>query len=165
MYFSWIIKDKLAANSIPRNVEDLDFIKDQKISAVVCLVEDDELEIQDKENNIGIKAYENLLKERGIELLHSPIKNYNAPTIEQVEFILNWINQKLREGKRVMVHCRGGQGRTGTIIASYLMHEYGYTAEEAINFVRSLRPGSIENYSQVRFLRFYENYLKNKHKN
>jgi Predicted protein-tyrosine phosphatase len=105
------------------------------------------------------------LKERGIELLHSPIKNYNAPTIEQVEFILNWINQKLREGKRVMVHCRGGQGRTGTIIASYLMHEYGYTAEEAINFVRSLRPGSIENYSQVRFLRFYENYLKNKHKN
>jgi Predicted protein-tyrosine phosphatase len=165
MYFSWIIKDKLAANSIPRNVEDLDFIKDQKISAVVCLVEDDELEIQDKENNIGIKAYENLLKERGIELLHSPIKNYNAPTIEQVEFILNWIYQKLREGKRVMVHCRGGQGRTGTIIASYLMHEYGYTAEEAINFVRSLRPGSIENYSQVRFLRFYENYLKNKHKN
>lgn len=164
MYFSWIIKGKLAGSSMPLSVEDIEFVKNENISAIVCLVEEDEIEIQDNEHNTGMKAYINILKEKQIELLHSPIKDFNAPTIDQTEFILNWIKQKLNENKKVMIHCKGGQGRTGTIIAAFLIREYGYTADEAITTVRILRPGSIENYNQIRFLKYYEKYLRRRTK-
>ena len=43
----------------------------------------------------------------------------------------------------VAVHCKAGLGRTGTVICSYLMYEYGMTAEQAIGYCRLCRPGSV----------------------
>ena len=43
----------------------------------------------------------------------------------------------------VAVHCKAGLGRTGTVICSYLMYEFGMTAEQAIGYCRICRPGSV----------------------
>ena len=162
MHFTWIIKRKLAASSIPTSIEDIEFVRKENINAIVCLVEENELEIMDDNYNVGIEAYKRLLSKRNIELLHAPIKDFSVPTLEQLEYVINWIETKIKENKSVMVHCRGGLGRTGTVVDAFLMYENGYTAEEAIKYIRSLRPGSIENYNQIKFLKYYENYLRNK---
>jgi len=47
-----------------------------------------------------------------------------------------------------MVHCLAGQGRTGTILASYLVKYQKMSADEAIQKVREERPGSIQSFSQ-----------------
>ena len=47
-----------------------------------------------------------------------------------------------REG-RVAVHCRAGLGRTGTLIGAWLMKHAGFGADEAMGWLRIVRPGSV----------------------
>ena len=43
----------------------------------------------------------------------------------------------------IAVHCKSGLGRTGTLIALYIMQHYGFTAREAMGWLRIVRPGSV----------------------
>ena len=49
----------------------------------------------------------------------------------------------LKPGQVMAVHCLAGLGRTGTLIAMYMMKHMGFTANEAMGWLRVCRPGSI----------------------
>jgi len=62
---------------------------------------------------------------------------------------MKWL---LSEKEGNLVHCVGGIGRTGTILASYLILTEGLEVESAIDEVRLVRPGAVQTYEQEMFL-------------
>ncbi len=60
-----------------------------------------------------------------------PIRDFDVPTLEQLEETLDLIDREVAGGGIVYVHCWGGCGRTGTVISSWLV-KHGRTAEDAL---------------------------------
>jgi ADP-ribosyl-[dinitrogen reductase] hydrolase len=90
----------------------------------------------------------------GIEWHHLPIRDVDVP---DDEFEDQWktsgprLRSLLLEGKKVVIHCLGGLGRTGTIAARLLV-EFGASPAEAIKAVRTARPGAIETTEQQEYV-------------
>ena len=59
-----------------------------------------------------------------------------------------------------MVHCLAGMGRTGTLLACYLIKHQKMAADEALQKVREERPVSIQSYPQEEIIFQFEKSLK-----
>jgi protein-tyrosine phosphatase len=139
-----------------RNIkQDLEDFKAQGVSMVVCLLNDYEL------RTIGVKidVYKAILKKLDVEFIQYPILEMAAPaSVREVEeSVLNPISAALFQGREVLVHCRGGIGRAGTIASCLLLKlRLSPTPESAISLVRRKRdPRCVESRKQEDFIREY----------
>lgn len=127
---------------------DLDVIEGWGANAVVTLLEEFELEM------LGIPALPSLLQDKGIEWHHLPIRDVDVPDRNfEEKWMVNGQRLKeilINEGK-VLLHCRGGIGRTGTIAAKLLV-EFGFKPSHAVALVRKTRPGTIETEAQEQYV-------------
>src|SRR5262249_1595841 len=127
---------------------DLDAIRAWGAVAVVTLVKEQELA------KLGVAHLGKEVSHRGMSWFHLPIVDVSTP---DEEFERAWasagkeLRSILRAGSDVLVHCRGGLGRTGTIAARLLV-ELGMKPRAAIAEVRRVRPGAIETDAQERFI-------------
>ena len=132
-HYDWIIEGKLAASMYPRTDAHLGALYAAGVRALVTLHEQPVDQAQ--------------LDAVGLEARHYPVEDFAAPSLEQIAAAIAFIEGKLTAGDGVAVHCAAGLGRTGTVIACYLVHE-GYTPAEAIAHIRARRPGSVETSEQ-----------------
>ena len=79
--------------------------------------------------------------------MFEPVPDFAAPTMEQTRRMVSFIDEQTAAGKPVAVSCYAGVGRTGTVLACYLVHR-GAAPEDAVRRVRELRPGSIQTRGQ-----------------
>lgn len=82
------------------------------------------------------------LARHGLVALHLPILDQTAPFPADFTSALDFIEAQHSLSRAVLVHCRFGMGRTGTILAAWLIRR-GVTAEQAIARLRAVRPGSV----------------------
>lgn len=144
--FSWVIEGMLTGSGMPTSREEMDWVRENGIKAVLTLTEE--------------PLPEQWLN--NIDYLHVPTVNGSSPDIEDIEKAVDFIDKNLKNNKSVMVHCAAGKGRTGTILVAYMMKFRGIDVKSAIEEIRSLRPGSVENGSQEIALSVFEKYLKSK---
>jgi atypical dual specificity phosphatase len=132
--FTWIDKPLLAAMAFPEDAEELHWLRRQGIEVVLSLSED--------------PPRRDWINEAGLLLVHEPVEDMEAPTPEQLDRCLSAIRRAHDHRMAVAVHCTAGLGRTGVILACYLVAG-GMTAQNAIARIRRMRPGSIETAEQA----------------
>ena len=86
---------------------------------------------------------QSILGSYALKNIHMPVKDFGAPTMEQLQEFVNETEEVVSSGGSGAIHCAAGMGRTGTFAAAYLVHK-GMQSQEAIDKIRELRPGSIE---------------------
>jgi atypical dual specificity phosphatase len=132
--FSWIDKPLLAALAQPESEEDLEWLRAHGIDLLVTLTED--------------SLRSDWINGAGLLVFHVPMVDMEPPTQEQLDRCVSAIQKANDQKIGVAVHCGAGLGRTGVVLAAYLVAK-GLKARDAIVRVRKLRPGSIETDEQA----------------
>jgi atypical dual specificity phosphatase len=148
--FSWIIRSRLAGSGIPMSKSQLDWVVKSGIKVIVTV----------REVPLPTKWLE-YIRANSVSYLHLKVEDYGAPTLDELDATEEYIRRQIADGKSVMVHCAAGKGRTGTILASYLLKEDpDLTSYQAIKKIRKLRPGSVQSETQEQAIAMYERYLR-----
>ena len=126
---------------------DLDAVRDWGAAAVVSLITDDECDL------LSVRDLGAAVRARHMTWLHLPIRDGHSPPADTFERAWTdagpYLRSLLRSRFDVLVHCRGGLGRAGTVAARLLV-ELGARPADAIREVRCARPGAIETAGQER---------------
>jgi atypical dual specificity phosphatase len=142
--FGWLIENKLAGSGMPTSNTEVEWIVKQGVKSIVTMTEE--------------RLPDSWVQE--MKYLHVPTEDYSAPDMQQIDEAVEFIEKRIQENEAVMVHCAAGVGRTGTILACYLVKYKNMSAKDAIDQVRKIRPGSIQSETQELAISLYYKHVR-----
>ena len=104
---TWVT-DHLGVGQAPMSYPQLEAIREQGIDAILNLC-GEFCDLHDIET------------EAGFEVRYLPLNDEEAPGLIELEKTLEWLDEAIYLGKKVLIHCRHGIGRTGTVLNAYLL--------------------------------------------
>jgi len=144
--FHWIVPHLLAGcpePGISHAIDyDLDLLRRAGVTTLVTLTERD----LDQE----------ALERHELKNIHLSIFDQKAPSLTQMHLLLARMQRLLQAKEVLAVHCKAGLGRTGTVLAAWLIRDGGLTASVAIERLRSIEKAYVQSAEQEAFLYAYE---------
>lgn len=136
---TWIAP-RLAVGHAPMSYDDLKSLKNHGIDAILNLC-GEYCDLHDIEQDFGFEVY------------YLPIPDESIPDTRNLEQALAWMDEAIYLGKSVLVHCRFGIGRTGTLVTAYLMRR-GLALKSAAKLLKQSRANP-STYRQHKMLKKY----------
>lgn len=137
--FRWVETGKIASSAVPVRQRQLNWLVEKnRIKSVLSLTETD-LRSQGFDTS-KIEHYK-----------HVPMVDHAVPTNDQVSAAVAFLESKTidKSSSPVLVHCLGGMGRTGVVLASFLAKRNGWSADEAVSKLRSMWPEYVETKQEI----------------
>ena len=128
--FVWIEDHKLAGSGYPASRAQVGWLSKNGVRSILTLTEEP----------LPVEWVQGL----GVTSAHIPMKDHDMPNVDSMEEGVRFIEAQKREGRAVLVHCLAGEGRTGCVLAAYLIRTRGIGAEQAISTLRALKPEFVE---------------------
>ena len=128
--FVWIEKGKLAGSGYPASRSQVEWLARAGVRSILSLTEE----------ALPAAWTEGL----GITAGHVSMADHQPPSVEAMGEGVSFIQRELAAGRPVLVHCLAGEGRTGCVLAAYLIRTRGVSPEEAIATLRRLKPEFVE---------------------
>ena len=141
--FSWLIEGKLAGSAIPTSKDEVKWMEDEGVKSIVTI----------REEPLDENWVENM------KYLHVHSNDMGVPEFSDLVYSVDFIHRQITNNEPVMVHCLAGLGRTGTILACYMIKYQKMSAENAIEYVREKRHGSIQSFVQEEIIFQFEKTL------
>ncbi len=143
----WVSPGKFLAGNYPgdkgtaQSQEKLTRILDSGVRCFINLMKSDETDHQGDPFQPYKELADEIAARRGITLRHVnfPITDQHVPTPELMHEILDCIDSNLEADRPVYLHCWGGHGRTGTVVACRLIKEGRATKENFVSVIANLR--------------------------
>lgn len=137
-FFSWVREGRLAASGRPYSRSQVEWLRGRGVTSILSLTE------------------EPLPGEwtRGVSAKHLSLKDHAPVSHSDMLLGAEYIHSSISRGEVVLVHCLAGKGRTGSVLAAYLMVYEGKSARQAIDELRRTRGGSVEAHQEQRVLEF-----------
>ncbi|MFP4543019.1 MAG: fused DSP-PTPase phosphatase/NAD kinase-like protein [Candidatus Kapaibacterium sp.] len=150
----WVMPEMLLAGYYPgsmsneRAIEKLNALIDSGIRCIINLMEPGEFST----DKAPVVDYSDTLKEVAskqqvdVKFFNFPIADLSIPGVELMKKILDTIDQNLNGNSKcpVYIHCRGGIGRTGTVVGCWLQrHGYGQDQQSVLDIIKFLRKEQI----------------------
>ena len=138
----WVVPGRLLAGEYPGDPADdraMSKLRELLSARVGCFVDLTEV------GESSLRPYALLLDavaaDGGLEIEYRrmPIRDLSAPTRQQLQEILNFVDSRLKHGQTVYVHCWGGVGRTGVVVGCFLARHGLATGSAAIERIAQLR--------------------------
>ncbi|CAH1377967.1 hypothetical protein MTP99_019350 [Tenebrio molitor] len=106
----------------------------------------------------GFSYDPNIFMEHNIYYYNFAWKDYGDATLVGLLNMVKVLAFAITEG-RVAIHCHAGLGRTGVLIACYLVYSLRVSANDAIRYVRLKRPGSVQTRGQILCVRHFAQFV------
>ena len=103
------ITESLAVGYAPRSESQLQSIHDAGVKAIVNLCAEC-YDLHETEKNSNFAVY------------YLPIADEDVPDIQELDKLIGWMSQQIKSENPILVHCRYGIGRTGTIVLAFLLY-------------------------------------------
>lgn len=134
---TWVTS-QLAVGHAPMSYDELRAIREQGVDGIVNLC-GEYCDLHQIQTDFGFEVY------------YLPVPDNEAPSLQELEKALQWLDEVIYLGKKILVHCHLGIGRTGTFVTAYLLRR-GFSMKLASQKLKNTRAESTS-FSQWWFLR------------
>jgi len=141
--FSWLIDGEIAGHSAPISEDDLSHLKSKGVQALVRMVEGYKVRVSPAQ-----------IEKSGLADCYEPVRDFAAPEHDQMDRMIDFIEKQIAEKRPVGISCGAGIGRTGTVLACFLVKKCR-TPEEAMEEVKCKRGINIQTEEQKEAVRAY----------